>query len=224
MDDFLQSRSQMVEKSIRSRGIADPRVLRAMNSVPRHLFVAPSYRARAYEDRPLPIGAGQTISQPYIVALMAELLQLKPQDKVLEIGAGSGYAAAVLAELAREVYAVERIEELADLAQQNLAAAGYEHVQLRCADGSSGWPEAAPFDAILVSAGATGTPKQLLDQLKPGGRLVIPVGPGGYEGQELLRMTRTAEGDFETGRFGLVRFVPLISGTTGNPPAHSKEP
>ncbi len=208
-DVFSVQRERMVQEQIYGRGVRDGRVLEAMRSVKRELFVPEEMRPYAYQDRPLPIAAGQTISQPYIVAFMVEALQLGGGEKVLEIGAGSGYAAAVLAEIAGEVWAVERIGELAEIAAENLKKAGIENVHVIHADGTKGWPEAAPYDAILVSAGAPGIPQSLKDQLKPGGRLVVPVGRHPIA-QELIRLTRRADGSLDREDLADVRFVPLI--------------
>lgn len=209
MVDFAGERARMVARQLAGRGIADARVLAAMGRVPREAFVPERERAHAYEDRPLPIGAGQTISQPYIVAVMAEALALKGGEKALEIGAGSGYAAAVLAELGGAVYAIERIPELAEAARRTLAAAGYRQVAVRCADGSEGWIEEAPFDAILVSAGAPEAPQALRRQLAIGGRMVIPVGRTLWD-QLLVRITRDDAESFRQETLCGVRFVPLI--------------
>jgi len=202
-------RERMVERQIAARGVRDARVLQAFRDVPRHAFVPPEFAAAAYDDRALPIAAGQTISQPYVVALMVEALSLVPGDRVLEVGTGSGYAAAVLSRLAAEVYTIERHAELADLARARCAALGYANVQVRVADGTLGWPEAAPFDAILVSAGGPRVPSTLEAQLAIGGRLVIPVGAGRHS-QNLLRVTRTAADQLEREDIGLVQFVPLV--------------
>lgn len=204
-----EERERAVRETIEKRGISDARVLEAMRAVPRELFVPPDSRSAAYEDRPLPIGSGQTISQPYIVAFMAEAMLLKGTEKLLEVGAGSGYAAAVLSRLAKKVFAVERIGELARMAEKNLAAAGITNVEVRHDDGSRGWPEEAPFDAILVSAGAEEIPRALLDQLAIGGRLVVPVNEDGSE-QELVRVTRKGKVEFHQESLAEVRFVPLI--------------
>ena len=192
-----------------SRGIRDERVLAAMREVPREAFVPGHLAAYAYEDSPLPIGSGQTISQPYIVAEMIAALRLQGGEKVLEVGAGSGYAAAVLAQIAGEVFAIERIEDLAAGASHTLKSLGYSNVHLRHGDGTHGWQEHAPFDAILVSADAPKPPQPLLDQLAPGGRLVIPVGPLGGP-QNLVRVTRLDDGTFQQEALAEVRFVPLI--------------
>ncbi len=207
--DFRTQRERMVADQIEGRGVRDPLVTAAMRAVPREYFVAHHRRDEAYEDYPIPIGAGQTISQPYIVGYMIACLNLEGGEKVLEVGAGSGYAAAVLSRIAREVYAIERIDSLAHLAVANLKTAGCTNVHVRCADGSKGWPEAAPFDAILVSAGAPKAPQPLLDQLAIGGRLVIPIGDDPRT-QDLVRITRKGETVFASETLTGVRFVPLI--------------
>ncbi len=199
----------MVEGQIAGRGVTDPRVLDAMRRVPRERFVPAGQTEFAYEDSPLPIEEGQTISQPFIVAWMTAALELEPGDRVLEIGTGSGYAAAVLAHLAAQVYTIERHATLAELAQQRLAGAGYPNVIVRCGDGTLGWPEHAPFDAIIVAAGGPSVPEALKAQLAIGGRLVIPVGAQ-TRVQKLVRVTRVAEDDYRREELGDVRFVPLI--------------
>jgi protein-L-isoaspartate(D-aspartate) O-methyltransferase len=199
----------MVEQQVASRGVHDERVLQAMRTVPRESFVPDRLREYAYDDTPLPIEAGQTISQPFIVALMAEALGVEPDDQVLEIGAGSGYAAAVLGRVAREVYAVERHEELARLAGARMEQLGYDNVHILHGDGTRGWAEHAPYDAILVSAGGPDVPRSLREQLKIGGRLVMPVGTE-HRAQELVRIERTAEHEFTETSLGRVQFVPLI--------------
>ncbi|HJQ61053.1 MAG TPA: protein-L-isoaspartate(D-aspartate) O-methyltransferase [Vineibacter sp.] len=199
----------MVEQQIAARGVRDARVLAAMRKVPRHEFVPEAQRAQAYSDGPLPIGDGQTISQPYIVAHMAEALLLAGGEHVLEIGAGSGYAAAVLAEIAREVITVERIAPLAVQARATLQRLGYANVEVVIGDGTLGWPPAAPYDAIVVAAGGPSVPPSLRAQLKPGGRLVIPVGQISYA-QALVRVTRGADGKDRDEELSLVSFVPLI--------------
>jgi protein-L-isoaspartate(D-aspartate) O-methyltransferase len=209
MTSFERERELMVDRQLRRRGVRDPRTLAAMAKVPRHLFVPDRIREFAYRDSALPIEQEQTISQPYIVALMAETLELEPGDRVLEIGTGSGYSAAVLAELAGEVFTIERYADLADRASERLAEAGYDRVHVRCGDGTAGWPEEAPFDAITVAAGGPEVPRSLRNQLAPGGRLVIPVGPSPSI-QHLLRVRRREDGGFEEEDLGAVRFVPLI--------------
>jgi protein-L-isoaspartate(D-aspartate) O-methyltransferase len=208
MPDFDSRRHEMVDTQIARRGVRDRRVLDALRTVPRERFVPERLAELAYEDTPLPIAEEQTISQPFVVALMAEALELAPGDKVLEIGAGSGYAAAVLGQLAREVWAVERHESLAREAAERLADFGYTNIQVVHGDGTLGLPEHAPYDGIVVAAGGPEVPPALLDQLAPGGRLVIPIGPDPRT-QSLLRVRRTGHG-FVREDLGGVRFVPLI--------------
>ena len=190
--DFAAQRRQMVEQQVRGRDITDAAVLAAMATVPRHLFVPESSLTEAYADKALPIGHGQTISQPYVVALMTELLDLGPDDRVLEIGTGSGYHTAVLSRVAGEVYSIEIIEGMSKEAAARLARLGYDNVHLRAGDGYLGWPEQAPFDAIILTAAPPRIPQPLIDQLKVGGRMVAPVG-GGYI-QDLQVITKTADG------------------------------
>lgn len=205
--EFESARQEMVARQIRDRGIRSPRVLEAMAAVPRHLFVLPEHLRAAYADEPLPIGAGQTISQPFMVAAMAEALSLEGGERVLEIGAGSGYQAAVLSCLAREVIAMETQPELAAAARDRLARLGYTNVRVEEGDGSLGWPSGAPYDAILVTAAAPAVPPPLLDQLAEGGRLVIPVGPSQH--QELLRIVKRG-GRISQQALYACRFVPLL--------------
>src|SRR5690554_6425010 len=207
--DFNVLRRSMVHHQIARRGVRDKRVLEVMAKVPREVFVPEHLINEAYEDHPLPIGHGQTISQPYIVALMAEALALTGRERVLDIGTGSGYAAAVLASLALEVYSIERIPELARQARDNLDKAGFSQVHVACGDGTLGWPEAAPFDGICVAAGAPAVPETLKQQLAIGGRLVIPVGSE-HTGQQLILITRRSDTDYQREDFGEVRFVPLL--------------
>ncbi|HEY7195588.1 MAG TPA: protein-L-isoaspartate(D-aspartate) O-methyltransferase [Gaiellaceae bacterium] len=207
MLDLERRRQRMVERQLRRRGIEDERVLAAMDQIPRELFVAEEDRDRAYDDSPLPIGHGQTISQPYMVALICELAAVREADRVLDVGTGSGYQAAVLAELAGDVHTLERIPELAERAGENLAAAGYDRVDVRVGDGSLGLPEAAPFDAIAVAAAAPELPGALYDQLTPRGRLVVPV--GAPDGQRLQVVVRSPEGP-AVARSVPCRFVPLV--------------
>jgi protein-L-isoaspartate(D-aspartate) O-methyltransferase len=201
-------RERMVRHQIAGRGIGDPRVLDAMRAVPREAFVPEAQRPHAYDDNPLPIGEGQTISQPYIVARMAEAAAIAPTDHVLEVGAGSGYAAAILSRLAARVHAIERLPALADRAGATLRARGFDNVTIRAGDGTLGWSEAAPFDAIIVSAGGPSVPEALRAQLAPGGRLVMPVGSDPSL-QRLIRLTRSGE-SWQEDDLGPVRFVPLI--------------
>ena len=208
MADFERRRMAMVETQIVARGIRDERVLRALGAVPRERFVGEGLREFAYEDTPLPIEEGQTISQPYIVALMIEAAEVGPGDTVLEVGAGSGYAAAVLGLIVAKVYAIERHPRLALLAQERLAALGYANVEVRVGDGTTGWPEAAPFDAILVAASGPDVPQVLQSQLAIGGRLVMPV--GAEESQRLVKVTRTSATGFDRELLCAVSFVPLI--------------
>jgi protein-L-isoaspartate(D-aspartate) O-methyltransferase len=206
--DYRAERAKMVERQIAQRGITDARVLAALASVPREAFVSQDLASFAYDDGPLPIGDGQTISQPYIVAFTAEALQLRSSDRVLDIGTGSGYAAAVLSRLAREVYSVERVDALCRSASERLSELGYDNVHVRCGDGTLGWPEHAPFDAIAVAAVGPHPPPALLEQLVVGGRLVMPIGPDGS--QTLMRLTRTSLSEYSEEPLVDVRFVPLI--------------
>lgn len=203
------TRDDMLLSQLQGRGISDARVLRAMEQVPREAFVPEELRTYAFADAPLAIGEGQTISQPYVVAWMVEALELTPGDSVLEVGAGSGYASAVLSRLCREVHAIERHATLANTAAEKLRTLGYANVQVHTGDGTLGLPQYAPFDAILVSAGGPEVPPALMQQLAPGGRLVIPVGPTQGE-QELLRIRKSHGGHISQERLGAVRFVPLI--------------
>jgi protein-L-isoaspartate(D-aspartate) O-methyltransferase len=207
--DFKEQRSAMVATQIAARGIRSPRVLDAMREVPREAFVPEYLRHSAYEDSPLPIGFGQTISQPHVVAFMIVALELSGGEKVLEIGTGSGYAAAVVAQIAGKVYTIERIRELADGARAALAGLGYDNVEVRHGDGTNGWPEEAPFDAVTVAAGAHEVPEALKQQLRTGGRLVIPVGRTAHL-QQLVRITRLSADRFDQEDLVPVRFVPLI--------------
>ncbi len=203
---FREARERMVREQIEDRGVRDARVLAAMRKVERHRFVPDTMLPVAYTDQPLPIGHRQTISQPYIVAFMTEALELKPTDKVLEIGTGSGYQAAVLAELAREVYSIEIVEPLAKEAAERLKPFNYANLKLRIGDGHRGWPEAAPFDAIMVTAAPERIPPLLVEQLAAGGRLVVPVG---RTFQELIRVRRTEDG-IKQEELLPVRFVPMV--------------
>ncbi len=201
-------RRRMVDSQLRARGIADQRVLAAMEQVPRHDFAPGRYRDQAYEDHPLPIGEGQTISQPYIVARMLEALALSPTDKVLEVGTGSGYLTALLAELAAQVFSIERHAELADAARDLLARMGYTNARVMVGDGTQGFTEAAPYNAIIVSAAAAEIPRALLEQLAEGGRMIIPVGTAD---SQQLQFARMVNGQPRTSLHELCRFVPLVS-------------
>jgi protein-L-isoaspartate(D-aspartate) O-methyltransferase len=206
--DFEADRLQMVARQIEGRGIREPRVLAAMRMVPRHRFVSDSLRSEAYGDHPLSIGEGQTISQPYMVAAMTEALMLRGSEKVLEVGTGSGYQAAILADLAKEVISIERLATLAEQARARLAEVGITNIQVVVGDGTQGWPDRAPYDAILVTAGAPSAPAPLLDQLAPGGTLVVPVGD--RHGQILEIHHRLPSGRVEVQRHTPCRFVDLI--------------
>ena len=209
MTDFTEQRELMVRQQIARRGIRSGLVLDAMGQVPREEFLPAGQGLFAYDDGPLPIGEGQTISQPFIVAYMADALDLKGGENVLEIGTGSGYAAAVLAAIAAEVYTIERIAPLADMARQTLQRLGYANVHVRCCDGTLGWPEQSPYDGIVVSAGAPSVPESLRHQLRIGGRMIIPVGSG-RSYQELVRVTRIEENEWTSEDMLAVRFVPLV--------------
>jgi protein-L-isoaspartate(D-aspartate) O-methyltransferase len=210
---FEREREQLIENELRVQGIQSETVLQAMRSVPREEFVSKKMRQFAYRNAPLPIGFGQTISQPLIVATMIEALELAPHERVLEIGTGSGYAAAVLSRIAKEVFTVERHRKLADASRKRLKRLGYDNVHVLHADGTRGWPKEAPFHAVIVAAGSPGVPSELLQQLDIGGRLVIPVGEK-KDSQILIRVIRRRDDDFEYEEMGAVRFVPLI-GETG---------
>jgi len=206
-NDLVKVRMRMVDEQIIARGIRDPRVITAMRKVPRHLFVEEALQNQAYSDHPLPIGEKQTISQPFMVALMTEAMQLKGMEKVLEIGAGSGYQTAILAEIAFKVFSIERIRSLTIQARKLLYDLGYLNVEIKFSDGTLGWAEESPFDAIIVTAGSPGIPQPLVDQLAVGGRLVIPIGDSAD--QELVRITKTEEGT-KREDLGGCRFVKLI--------------
>jgi protein-L-isoaspartate(D-aspartate) O-methyltransferase len=207
LEDHERDRERMVRMQIEARGVRDPRVLEAMRAVPRHLFVPGHVIGSAYRDAPLPIGQGQTISQPYIVALMTELLELKGEEKVLEIGTGSGYQAAILGQLAAQVITVERIPQLAQEASELLVQLGYDNVHVKVGDGTLGWPDDAPYDAVIVTAASPQIPEPLKGQLTDGGRLVAPVGPRWT--QELVRVRRRGDRYHSETLLG-VAFVPLI--------------
>lgn len=205
-DELAADRKSMVENQLRARDINDPEVLAAFNRVPRHRFVPPALVHLAYSDGPLPIGHGQTISQPYVVALMTQLAKAKRHGRALDIGVGSGYQTAVLAELCDEVYGIEIVAPLAEAASQRLDELGYKNVEVRCGDGYRGWPEHAPFDSIIVAAAADDVPQPLVDQLAPGGRLVLPLGRGL---QELIVVEKQADGSVRRLNYGPVAFVPM---------------
>ncbi len=207
-DAYAQKRQKMVEQDIRGRGVRDPVVLRVMGTVPRHLFVNASLRSQAYADHPLPIGEGQTISQPYVVALMTEALQLKQGDRVLEIGTGSGYQAAVLAGIAKEVYTIEIRETLAGRAEKTIVDQGYRNVKVKSGDGYFGWEEHAPFDAIIITAAANHIPPPLIKQLKEGGRLIVPLGSTVY--YQMLTLATKRKGELEVEQLSPVAFVPMV--------------
>jgi protein-L-isoaspartate(D-aspartate) O-methyltransferase len=203
------SRLKMVKEQIEQRGIDDVRLLEVLKRIPREQFLEDRFRRYAYDDRALPIPEGQTISQPYIVAAMVDALELKPQDRVLEVGTGSGYAAAVLAELADRVFTIERHQRLAESAEKRLRQLGYSNIEVKHGDGTLGWEEKAPFDAISVAAGGSDIPIALKRQLRTGGRLVIPIGDRDL--QRLLLVTRTGPNEYEEESLGKVRFVPLVA-------------
>lgn len=209
MTDFAARREVMVTRQIAARGLDDPALLAALRAVPREAFVSAQLAEFAYDDRPLPIEAGQTISQPYIVALTIAGAGIGPGDKVLEVGAGSGYAAAVIGQIAGEVIAIERHHQLAELAKQRIERLGYDNVRIVEGDGTIGCPVEAPFDAIVGAASGSHVPQPLIDQLKPGGRLVMPVGSQLWS-QSLVKLTKYADGTIEREDLGAVRFVPLI--------------
>jgi len=209
MSDFTILRERMVDRQIGARGIEDPAILAAFRAVPREEFIGRDYAGYAYQDSPLPIESGQTISQPYIVALTIDAAGIKPGDKVLEVGAGSGYAAAVIGQIAAEVIAVERHHELVELSAKRLERLGYSNVRVVEGDGTLGWPEEAPYDAIVAAASGSHVPAPLVEQLAPDGVIVMPVGnPGSV--QHLVKVTKTADGSLQQSDLGEVRFVPLI--------------
>jgi len=209
MTDFAAEREAMVERQLKRRGITDPRILDAFRAVPREAFVSDGYAHLAYGDHPLPIEAGQTISQPYIVALMVDAAGIAPGDKVLEVGAGSGYAAAVISCIAAKVVAIERQHDLVEVARERLQRLGRDNVEIVEGDGTRGWPSEAPYEAILAAASGSHVPQLLIDQLAPGGRLVMPIGGPGWV-QELVKVTKRDDGTLERENLGGVRFVPLI--------------
>lgn len=209
MIDFVRERDRMIERTIRRRGLDDPKLLAAFRTVPREAFVSIDYAVHAYADNPLPIESGQTISQPYIVALTIDAARIGPEDKVLEIGAGSGYAAAVIGQMAREVIAIERHHDLVELASRRMHELGYDNVQILEGDGTKGCPAEAPFDAIVAAASGSHVPAVLVDQLKYGGRIVMPIGDP-HSIQSLVKLTKREDGTLEREDLCAVRFVPLI--------------
>jgi len=209
MSDFTTLRKRMVERQIAARGLDDPKLLAAFRAVPREDFIGGDYADYAYQDSPLPIESGQTISQPYIVALTIDAAGIGEGDKVLEVGAGSGYAAAVIGQIAGEVIAVERIHGLAMLAEKRMRQLGYHNVTIVEGDGTLGWPEEAPFDAIVAAASGSHVPQSWIAQLRPGGRIVMPIG-GPHEVQSLIKVTKEEDGTLSRENLGGVRFVPLI--------------
>ena len=206
--DYVEKMDRMIKYQIEGRGVKDAKVISAMRKVQRHLFVPDEYKVHAYDDGPLPIGHGQTISQPYIVAFMTEVLDLQPEDKVLEIGTGSGYQAAILAEIVKEVYTIEIVKTLADEAKNRLENLGYKNINVKCGDGYKGWPERAPFDKIIITAAPAEIPAELINQLKIGGEMIVPVGSWI---QELCLITKTQDG-FSKKSLMPVQFVPMIKG------------
>ena len=209
MTDFTREREAMVERQLRRRGITEPDILDAFREVPREEFIGADHAHLAYGDHPLPIEAGQTISQPYIVALMIQAAAIKPGDKVLEVGAGSGYAAAVISRIADKVFAIERQHDLVEIARERLERLGYGNIKIVEGDGTKGCPEEAPFDAILAAASGSHVPQTLIAQLSPRGRLVMPIGDPGWV-QELVKVTKQQDGTLKQQNLGGVRFVPLI--------------
>jgi protein-L-isoaspartate(D-aspartate) O-methyltransferase len=209
MTDYAAEREAMVERQLRRRGISEPEILYAFRTVPREAFVGEEYAHLAYGDHPLPIEAGQTISQPYIVALMIQAAAIKPGDRVLEVGAGSGYAAAVISSIAQRVIAVERQHELVEVARERMRRLGYGNVEIVEGDGTKGWRDEAPYDAILAAASGSHVPSPLIEQLAPNGRIVMPIGDPGLV-QELIKVTKQQDGILRQESLGGVRFVPLI--------------
>lgn len=213
-DTFIPERRAMVEHDLKGRGITDKKVLEAMEEIPRHLFVDENLRGKAYKDHPLPIGEGQTISQPYVVALMTEALHLSSTDRVLEIGTGSGYQAAVLAEIVSKVYTIEIRKALAERASKRLKELGYNNIKVKYGDGYFGWKEHGPFDAIIITAAANHIPPPLIKQLREGGRLIVPLGPTVYF--QTLTLVEKLDSDLKVKQMGSVRFVPMIGETEKN--------
>ena len=210
-DPYLKPRLAMVREQIQARGVKDPAVLDAMRQVPRHLFVPEKYQGQAYADHPLPIGHDQTISQPFIVAYMTEALGLKGGERVLEIGTGSGYQAAVLAKIVKQVYSIEILRPLYEQAKKRLVGLGFSNIHLLAGDGYQGWPEEAPFDAVMLTAAPEDIPPKLVEQLKPGGRMILPVGPQ-FWAQKLILLQKDPAGKVSTRTLELVRFVPMVRG------------
>ena len=206
--DYQEEREEMVQSQLRARGVKDGKVLEAMRTVPRHLFVPERVASLAYSDRPLAIGHEQTISQPFIVAFMTKALDFKAGDKVLEIGSGSGYQAAVLAEMGAEVWTMEIVPELAEMAESNLKEAGYENVHVKCGNGYKGWPEEAPFDAVIITAAPESIPEALVEQLREGGTMVLPVGP--VNSVQTLKKVKKKDGKLKQETLIPVRFVPMV--------------
>jgi protein-L-isoaspartate(D-aspartate) O-methyltransferase len=209
MSDFATLRERMIDQQIAARGLDDPKLLAAFRAVPREDFISGDYADYAYQDSPLPIESGQTISQPYIVALTIDAAGIKPGDKVLEVGAGSGYAAAVIGQIAAQVIAVERHHELVEIAQKRMRQLAYPNVRIVEGDGTLGWPEEAPYDAIVAAASGSHVPQSWIAQLKAGGRIVMPIG-GPHEAQSLVKVTKEEDGTLRREDLGGVRFVPLI--------------
>ena len=209
MTDFQSEREAMVQRQLKRRGIGEPHILNAFRDVPREAFISPQYAHLAYGDHPLPIEAEQSISQPYIVALMIQAARIRPGDRVLEVGAGSGYAAAVIGRIAGRVVGIERQHELVEVARVRIRRLGYDNVEIVEGDGTKGWPDGAPYNAILAAASGTHVPQPLIDQLAPGGRLVMPLGEPGW-GQELVKVTKGPGDKLIRENLGGVRFVPLI--------------
>lgn len=207
--DFIALREAMVERQLRRRGITEPDILDAFRAVPRDQFVSPQYAAQAYDDHPLPIEAGQTISQPYIVALMIQAAAVALGDKVLEVGSGSGYAAAVISRIAGKIFGIERQHDLVEIARERIRRLGYANIEIVEGDGTRGWPDEAPYDVILAAASGSHVPASLIEQLAPGGRLVMPVGEPAWV-QKLVKLIKRDDGSLQQSDLGSVRFVPLI--------------
>jgi protein-L-isoaspartate(D-aspartate) O-methyltransferase len=209
MTDFAAEREAMIERQLKRRGIDEPHILQAFRDVPREAFVGGDHAHLAYGDHPLPIEAGQTISQPYIVALMIEAADVRTGDRVLEVGSGSGYAAAVISRIAESVIGIERQQQLVEVARERMRRLGYDNVEIVEGDGTRGWPDAAPYDAILAAASGSHVPKPLVEQLAPGGSIVMPLGEPGWV-QQLVKVTKAKDGSLQQSDLGAVRFVPLI--------------